>query len=809
MKSRWIISLFLGAFALFFFIQPVQANGIIIPEPCPLPGGCMPPKPPPCDPRLPCPIVPPIQPLAQLNIKYHHVTVKIINQVATTHVDQVFFNPNTWPVEGTYVFPLPADAVVNKFILWVDGKPTEGKVMSAQEARQIYESYMRRNNDPALLEYIGQGAYQARIFPIPPRGERRIELEYTQTLLAEAGLVRYNYPLKTEKYSRSLLESVAVTVEITSPTPVRAVYSPSHALATNQDNPKHVTASYEAKNIRPDTDFALIYSLGESEAFHLFSFRDPSDPLDKDGFFMLLLAPKPGEDQAKVAKDIILVLDHSGSMEGEKFRQAQEALRYVLKHLNPDDRFALVAFSTAVELYAKGLRPAEEAAEAIRWVDGLSARGSTDINRALLEAVALAGKERPTYLLFMTDGLPTVGVTKSQLILDNFSAVVPKNVRVFPFGVGYDVDTFLLDSLSQKNHGLSTYVKPSEPLNEVLSVFYEKISTPVLTNLILDFGKLSTYDIYPSPLPDLFSASQIVVVGRYRQGGTTDVSLKGDVNGVTKVFRYPEVAFTMDSRGNSTVISSLPRLWATRKIGYLLSRIRLQGTDKETIDQIVKLSIRYGIVTPYTSYLVSDPAPLGAENQMRMAQEAYRQSQSQPTQAASGQGAVQKAADQGQLQQALQAPGASQSTNPTVQSIASRTFVLSNGIWMDTTYDPKQMTPIKVAFLSEDYFKLAQSRSDVAGALAQGERVIVVVDGKAYEVIESASITPPVVLPQVVPTTAVPVMTSPTAIPPRPDPTTGQPTPTLQGEASPVVWGVLIIVFIVGAGFGMKKLMRS
>lgn len=805
MKTRLFLSLVLGILFLALSSLPVSADGIIIPDPCPVDGGCKPfePTAPPCDPRYPCPVAIEIRPLNQLNIKYHHVTVKIDNQIATTHVDQVFYNPNTWGVEGTYVFPLPEGATISKFILWVDGKPVEGKVMDAVEARKVYESYIRRNNDPALLEYIGRGAFQARIFPIPAKGERRIELEYQQTLTADNSLVHYTYPLNTEKFSKTNLESVAVTVEIASSASIRAVYSPSHAVAVTRTDNRHASASYEAKNVKPDSDFSLYYSLGETEAFHLFSYRDPTDPQDSDGFFMLLLAPKPGDDQPRVAKDVILVLDHSGSMDGEKFRQAQMALTYVLNHLNEEDRFSVVAFSTGVEHYARELRPADEAAEAVSWVNGLSARGSTDINRALLESAALAEKVRPTYLLFLTDGLPTVGITKSQTILANVEDVMPENVRIFPFGVGYDVDTFLLDTLSQQHHGLSTYVQPGQPLDEILSSFYEKISTPVLTNLELNFGKLAVYDIYPYPLPDLFAGNQVVVVGRYRQGATVDVTLTGAVNGTRQTFTYPQQGFSQDSRSAATTVTSLPRLWATRKIGYLLNKIRLHGSDKEAIDQIVRLSIRYGIVTSYTSYLVTEPAPLGADNQSRLAQEAFRQAQAQPTQAASGQGAVQKAADQGQLQQAQQAPGLPSNSAQSVRTIGTRTFVLNNQVWMDTAYDPKQMTAIKVAFLSEDYFRLAQSRTDVSQALAQAERVIVVVDGKAYEVVDSALSTQPVDIPQTI--TPQPGAITPTAGVTSSTPASSQLKEVPVQETSPVVWMGLGVVILAAMLVTLRK----
>ena len=200
-----------------------------------------------------------------------------------------------------------------------------------------------------------------------------------------------------------------------------------------------------------------------------------------------------------IPKDVILVLDRSGSMEGEKFQQAQEALRYILKHLNPKDRYNLISFSTSVDTYDKTMQTAEDIDKALAWVDRLSAVGSTDINRALLEAFALSDDERPTYLIFLTDGLPTEGVVDSGEILNNISSFAPNNLRLFAFGVGYDVDTYLLNSLSEGHHGTSTYVFPGEQIDEVLSAFYAKVSSPVLTNLSLDFGEINVYDLYPSP----------------------------------------------------------------------------------------------------------------------------------------------------------------------------------------------------------------------------------------------------------------------------------------------------------------------
>jgi Ca-activated chloride channel homolog len=335
--------------------------------------------------------------------------VAIQDQIVVTHVDQVFFNPNEWDVEGIYLFPLPKDAAVTSFTLWMDNEPVEGQILEAQEARQIYKDIVRDLQDPALLEYVDRGVLQASIFPIPTRGERRIELEYSQVLTSENGLVRYVYPLSTEKFSREPLDSVSVQVNIQSKASIRAVYSPSHRVAVSRESDFIVNVGYEQLDVLPDTDFALYFSLGEEQAFHLMSFRDPGDLVDPDGFFLLLLAARPSAEVETLPKDMILVLDRSGSMDGEKFKQAQEALRYILNNLNPEDRFNIITFSTGTERYASGLVPASEAVQASAWVDRLHAEGSTDINRALLEAAVLADSARPTYVIFLTDGLPTTG----------------------------------------------------------------------------------------------------------------------------------------------------------------------------------------------------------------------------------------------------------------------------------------------------------------------------------------------------------------------------------------------------------------
>ncbi|HSJ57509.1 MAG TPA: VIT domain-containing protein [Anaerolineae bacterium] len=708
------------------------ADGIIIPEPPP---------------------DHPIVDVPYLTIKYHRVTVTIEDQVAITHVDQVFLNEARFEVEGTYVFPIPEDAAIGDFAMWVDGERLEGQLLERDEARRIYEDIVRRRRDPALLEYIGRNAFQASVYPIPPGGERRIELEYSQVLEVDNGLVEYVYPLNTEKFSARPLEEVVVNVSVRSAEPIKAIYSPSHDVDVVRRGDYDAVVGYEEYDILPDRDFVLYYTVSpEDVGLNLLTYKPDART---DGFFLLLAAPRAEVDVSTViAKDVILVLDVSGSMRGEKIEQAKDALSFVLDNLHDVDRFNVIAFSTGTQPYARALVAADERGEALAFVDRLEANGSTDINRALLEALDMIEGDRPSILIFLTDGLPTVGEVDVDRIVDNVSDVAPENARIFPFGVGYDVNTTLLDTIAQNHRGASGYVRPEEAIDEKVSAFYAKVSTPLLADLELDLGRIDAVDVYPYPLPDLFAGSQLVVVGRYREGGDTTVTLAGEVNGERQAFEYGDIDFR-ESGGESFIA----RLWATRKIGYLLQQIRLHGEDRELVDEIVDLSVRYGIVTPYTSFLVEETdraltaggrqeladaqataapaAEYGEEAVARSAGEKALTEAEAPVLAPAAGGAGAAAGDEGS---AAAAP---------LRYVDDKTFVFHEGVWTDTTFDADAMETVPVGFGSDDYFDLLAARPEWGRYFALGSHVIVVLEGEAYEVREGDA--PPVDVPDAAP----------------------------------------------------------
>jgi len=685
-------------------------------------------------------IIPDRPDISYLTIKYHRVRVSIEDQVATTHIDQVFINESDWTVEGTYLFPLPEEAAISEFVMWVDGQRVEGEVLTREKARQIYDDIVRRRRDPALLEYVGRDLFQASIFPIPAGDERRIEIEYTEVLPADGGLIRYVYPLSTEQFTARPLEDVSVSVDITSNEPIKAIYSPSHPVVIDRDGEYRARVGWEDGDVAPDKDFALYYTVSEKDlGVNLLSYKER----EQDGFFMLLVAPNVEVDDAQVvAKDVILVLDTSGSMEGEKIEQAKDALLYVLDNLNQEDRFNIVEFSTGVRAYADQLQPTRQARDAADWVRRIQAGGGTDINRAMLEALGMADRERPTVVIFLTDGLPTEGVVETDLILNNVKQAARSNVRVFTFGVGDDVNTVLLDTMAREMRGTSAYVRPGERIDEQVSAFYSKVSTPVLADIELTVSGVRLEDTYPYPLPDLFAGTQLVLVGRYRDGGPAIITLEGMVNGRTQRFVYEDL--TCRDRGGDEFIAPL---WATRKIGYLLNQIRLHGESQELVDEIVELSIRYGIITPYTSFLVEEPMrALSREGRDDIANETFRAMATATPAPAFGAPAVEKAVEQAEME-AAEAPAApAEAYAQQVQIAGDRAFVLDGGIWTDTTFDPTRMSTVKLPFGSDAFFDLLADHPEAGRYFAVGERVIVVVDGVAYETVapdEAPQSTPP------------------------------------------------------------------
>jgi Ca-activated chloride channel homolog len=549
-------------------------------------------------------LIPTEKDLAPLAMVKHDVKIRIEDQAAVTHVTQTFHNPTSRQLEATYVFPVPKGASVKKFTMWVDGKEVHGELVEADKARTIYTDIVRRMQDPGLLECVGSNMLRLRVFPVPANGDQKVSVSFTSIAEQEDGLVEYCYPIRKDGKSGVPVEHFSLHATLRSQHLLQNIYSPSHAIKIDRKNDHEAVVTCEGAEKVVDKDFQLYYTHGSKDVeLTLLTCRPAKD---HDGAFMLLISPRAELSKKQhVARDMVFVLDTSGSMQGPKMEQAQKALKFCLGSLSPHDRFAVMNFATVVTKYHDALLPAtsENVEQAKKWVDELSATGGTAIDAALDAALETrpADHSRPYTVVFFTDGQPTVGETNPDKILARVMEKNTANTRIFTFGVGDDVNAALLDQLADKTRALSTYVRPAEDIEVKTSGLFGKISHPVLTNLKLTAGKdVTLSEIYPTHLPDLFHGSQLVVLGRYHGKGHTAVTLTGSVGKETREFVY-EVNFPAKTDDDKSFVVDL---WARRKVGYLLEQIRSNGEKKELVDEVVALAKKHGIATPYTSYLV-------------------------------------------------------------------------------------------------------------------------------------------------------------------------------------------------------------
>jgi len=684
------------------------------------------------------------QPLPPVRLKDHRVTATIRDRVANVTVEQVFFNHSQDVLEGTYLFPLPRDAVVGEFAMTMGDRLVEGEVLEANRAREIYNSIVRRRRDPGLLEYVGRSLFRARVFPIAPQKELRVRLSYQQVLAESAGTIELRYPLASARLNHSVVESVVIDVRFESSVDLKSVYSPSHPVAVDRDGERKARVTFERGQVAADRDFVVFF--GRSPAAVGFSLLS-SKPADRDGTFLAVLAPRLALDESDIVpRDVVYVLDVSGSMEGEKLLQARIALRRGIELLRPADRFNVVAFSSDWRATWDELHSANEKAKraAATWITGLQASGSTGLEAALSEALRMGRKDRLFLVVLLTDGLPTVGIKDPDRIVERVRDGNRADARVFTFGVGYDLDVRLLDRIAAATGGERDYVAPHERIDAVTARFFRRVDRPLLTDVSVELGP-GLVQVYPKRVPDLFAGGQVVLLGRYAESGSRTIRVRGRHRGKTMVYEY---------RGRLADAHETPyleRLWAHRKVAFLLDEMRLHGENVELREEVIALATRHAIVTPYTAGLVVEP-----ENRRRIhgSGGAFRGPNSgippglrdpsdpePPPPAPAGLDSpaapTTPAGPATFASKKLQAEktNAVTSTERDVQTVADKTFKRDEkGRWVDTAWDGKGETE-EIEVFSDAYFALLEKSDQIARYLAVGERVVLEYEGKVYEIV--------------------------------------------------------------------------
>jgi Ca-activated chloride channel family protein len=701
-------------------------------------------------------------------ILYSTIDAKIDGAVAkTTIVETVTSAPGSpagAPRHYVCLIPLPNGVELGSVTLTVDdagadaaggtgagpdmptGRSVPLKVLSADDARKVFQSLARGLGDATVISLTGRPAAVVDSLDLPARA--RITLTFSQKLSSSAGVQSYVCPMPATTWSAGAVDRLSLTATVTSDKPLRALFSPSHTAAVERDGLAKAVVRVKADNWRGRDDFRLCFVADEDDlGLRMMAYRpDPNE----DGYFLLLGSPTGSVRNKKaVPKDVLFVLDASGSMRGEKIEQARAAVEYCLGRLNEPDCFNIVTFGTEVTAFrgAPAGNDKQAVAAAKEYLDNVIARGRTNISGAL--AKALAGKAqagRLRIVIFLTDGAPTAGETSADKIVQQVPEMNTSGAKIFVMGVGNDVNAHLLDKLAECTEGASEYVRPDEEVDARIASLYDRLSNPVLNNVAVAFGDLRPTAVFPAKLPALFIGSQVMVAGRYRAAGTHKITLAGTLAGEPAQYVCTAELPARTAPDDNEFVAPL---WAARKIGFLLREIRLNGENKELVDEIVRLSTKFGILTEYTSYLagggggpggaMSGPMP-GASVEEAGKFVANRLKDARAQQA--GQWAVNQAVNEQELQQRKVASDEAnvyrdRSGNlvkaDNVMQVGSRTFYFRAGQWVDSETDAKQKARV-VKLFSDEYFDLLKKDKDFARAQSLGWNVQMNVGAERIEV---------------------------------------------------------------------------
>lgn len=694
--------------------------------------------------------------------------VEIVEQAAVTTLEITVQNPSPRPAEAVLLLPVPDGAAVHSFLFEGSSREPTARLLPRDEARRTYDAIVAQIKDPALLEFAGWNLIRSSVFPVPAHGTQRVRLSYDHVLTAEHGRVDYVLPR-----SESLTVEVpwSIRADIRSRSPISLVYSPSHELVTSLREPRHVSLHVHERNASDPGAFRFSYLLEQGQlSASLIAYPDPhSDSSGRGGYF-LLMAGLPcalgalDAQAPRVRREVTLVIDRSGSMAGPKIEQARTAALQVIEALEFGEDFNIIDYSTQVALFApRPVTKDERTLLAAReYIANLRAIGGTNISDALVEA--LQPKPRAGVLpivLFLTDGLPTVGQTSELAIRELVEGGNPHARRIFSFGVGNDVNVPLLDRIADLTRAKSTYVLPRENVELAVARVFSRLSGPVLSDLELETldasGTTTTRvvrDLLPARLPDLFAGDQMVVLGRYVGSEPIDFRLTGNLRGARSTFAF---RFGLDSA--STRNAFVPRLWATRRIALLVDEVRQAGAEfagspaeigcspftdphfKELADEILELSTRFGVLSEYTAFLATEGTNLGDWEGLRAACTSELDAKAVRTR--SGAGAVNQGLNhnerklQGQLdykngywdenQQRVELSG--------VQQVCDRAFFKRGAQWIDAGIIARKsaLSPARtIAFGSSEHALLlerliAEGRQ---GLLALGDEILIELGGE-------------------------------------------------------------------------------
>jgi len=686
-------------------------------------------------------------------VRYSTAAVTVEEDMARVQIDEILDGPEK-AVQAVGLIPLPegADGGDVRVTLGKPGTPpavlAAATYLAPAKAQAVFEAVARGAGTTKLLSSSGRPAIL--IPQVELQGKLQLSVTFRTPIRQTQGVHWLTCPLPATCWTNGPVERLALTVTLRTREPLRSIFSPTHHATIVRQGLTEANVTVRADRWSGLDDFRLYWVADKDDlGLRVLAHRGRGK---EDGFFMLMGNPTGAAAERVVDKDVVLVLDTSGSMRGEKIEQARSAIDYCLEHLNAGDRFNVITFGTAVSSFRDELvaRSPATVAAAREFVENVVANGRTNIAGALEKA--LAGKSeagRPRIMMFLTDGAPTVGELVPEKILDQVKKANTAGTKIFVMGVGHDVNAHLLDRLAELTDGSSEYVAPKEDLDAKIAALYDRLSHPVLSGVTVSFGELTTQSVLPPKVPVLFKGSEIMMVGRYKEGGRHTFTISGSLSG-------KQVAYTctadLPRETGERANEFLAPLWAARQLGYLLQEIRLRGPNKELIEEVVRLSKQYGIATEYTDF-VALGGNIDKEGLFRQAQGRITAARAEKA----GQWAVNQAANDKALQMRTIASGEANvyrdrrgnlTAAQNVRQLGQRAFFLQGGQWVDAEEAGSRKTRV-VKLFSPEYFALL--RSDAAFARAQQlgwalslnvgeERIVVEKDGKQQD--ESLRIQP-------------------------------------------------------------------
>jgi Ca-activated chloride channel family protein len=687
-----------------------------------------------------------------VKIERIEVNVRIIEQVATTTLEIFLDNPSPRRLEAQVLLPVPDDSAIRGFDFQGAGSEPSAQLLPKHEARRIYDEIVSRSRDPALLEFVDLQMIRSSVFPVEPHGKQKIRLVYEHLCSADGDRFDYVLP-RSEAIDYSI--PWQVQLEMKTQRTIATIYSPSHHIDVRVSESGHIARATLQPQANQPGSFRLSVLLadkrtssGTTPSATLMAYPDPQI----GGGYFLLLAGVPRQpdihdpSQKPLQREVTLVLDRSGSMAGEKIKQVRSAALQIFEALGPEESFNVIAYNESVDSFSH--RPVRRSTEVVPYLQSLQARGGTNIHDALLEALRQpASPHSLPIVLFLTDGRPTIGQTNEKMIRDAVAAANTQKKRLFTFGVGLDVNSPLLEHLASQSRGTSTFVLPEEDLEVKVSRVFERMSGPLLAEprltVVDPSGTLApgrTRELIPAQLPDLFSGDQLAVLGQYVGEKPLTFRLSARVAGEPSMEKSYQFTFDLDQA--TTRNSFVPRLWAQRKIGLLVDAIRSSGADerelaagridprlKELVDEIVRLSTEFGVLTEYTAFLAREGTDLSQRSQVladawnqfdsrarksRVGKESINQEMNSISQKGTSLLNYDNAYWDGNLQRA-------QVTN--VQQVADRAYFQKSGRWIDSRLlHHASLTPSKAVELGSPEYRLLVEK--LAGEHRQGSLML-------------------------------------------------------------------------------------